>query len=83
MVGSATIMLEIEVVICSLSGFILKRETAIYTDILMWNYQETRQKQYKSIIFGPCHEKYIQLYAEVRKYLGEGESREQFQEKEK
>lgn len=69
MVGSATKMLEIEVVKCSFSGFILKREPAIYTDMLMWKYQEPRQKQYKSIIFGLHHEKYVQLYAEVRKNL--------------
>lgn len=72
MVGSATKMLEIEVVICSFSGFILKREPAIYTDKLIWNYQEPRQKQYKSIIFGLCREKYVQLYAKVRKKSGGG-----------
>lgn len=67
MVGSATKMLEIEVVICSFSGFILKRKPAICTVILIWNYQEPRQKQYKSIIFGLRYKKYVQLYAKVRK----------------
>lgn len=70
MVGSATKMLEIEVVICSFSGFILKRESATYTDVLIWNYQEPRHKHYKSIIFGLHHEKYVQLYAKVRKKIG-------------